>query len=378
MYKDIPDNCFTREGWFDIEPLISPEYPLLFVVGGRGFGKTYSTLKYVINAIKGTDYRFAFLRRTEDEIKALCSLDELDDPDKSESPFKNLWENGVCPMIKARREKASRYTFNIVEDWNQEKEEDSFIGHIISLSSFAKVKGAGFSRVKYIVMDEFIPMAGARNVRNEGFYLQNTYETLSMQRQTPDGENTYLICLANATTLSNPTFLEWGLINDIHGLVDSGKKMLDLPERHIRVVILPDNGMFTQRKSKSILYESLPTTSRMYRSSISNEFYGDDFSDVQKRKKGQVKPYAIMTAFSGKCYTVYKETGGWYMEEGVSGRLPKNVYNWNLMRTADREQCKAYLFADTWFDYRDGKLTFDSYETKCVYFDAINKKMVAD
>lgn len=378
-FYDTLEGVYTEKGYFNIENMIDDKFPFLFVVGGRGTGKTYSTLKYCM------DKRHAFIRRTVEEIKALTETDNAD-MSMSESPWRQLNEDmdGSGHCIKAFKIGSGRYMFCDIGNkfnWNADKEELEKIrkplANIIALSQAGKIKGAGYENVEYIIIDEFIPMQGTRDIRLDGYHTQHIYETISRNRVDNGLSPTKLICLANATTIGNSTFLEFGLINDVYYMVKNGYCRADFIDRGIRVLLLPADSDFTKRKAESPLYKAIPKTSRMYQSSIENKFVADDFKDViEKCDLRRATHYAYITNTTGKIYTLYcLPDNAWRLEEGIKGKGKRDVFVFDLNRVSDVYNAKATIYADTWCDYCEGRMSFDSYESKVLYFMVVDKKI---
>ena len=55
---------FDENGYLDMGEIIGTGYPFIFIVGGRGIGKTYGALKYVYE----NDIFFMYMRRTQSQI----------------------------------------------------------------------------------------------------------------------------------------------------------------------------------------------------------------------------------------------------------------------------------------------------------------------
>ena len=74
-------NYYLPSGYVDMAKIIEQPYPFIFLIHGRGTGKTYGACKYVLD--KGE--KFVYLRRTQTEAD-LCSSAEF-------SPFKPLMDD---------------------------------------------------------------------------------------------------------------------------------------------------------------------------------------------------------------------------------------------------------------------------------------------
>lgn len=366
IFHDLPSECV--EGlYFNIQPLISEEYPILFVYGGRGTGKTYSTLKFLHGK------RHAFIRRTQDEIKTLCALDNAGSMSASESPWRQLNEDyGWC--VKATRIVAGRYAFMEYDEWEHDKDvKGKMLANIIALHDAGKVKGAGYENVEYIFYDEFIPLTGTRDTKDDGYHLQQIFETISRNLEMNQGKRTKLICCANASTIANACFMEWGIVNYCVEQYISGQAVMDIKGRGIRVVKLPDNQAFLEKKKQSALYQSLPETSRMYASSIGNEMTDDDWHDVVKKfDMRQYRPYAVVSSKLGKVFTIFEYKLHWRIVEGVVGNCNK-VPRYDLRRDNEKYKLKRVMYSESWLDYEDGVMSFETYEAKLLYLEIVDK-----
>lgn len=338
----------------------------LFIIGGRGTGKTYSTLCNLLN----DGEQFVFVRRNKVDIENLCELDELDNPDLSRSPFRQInIDHGT--NIKAMKTTGETYYFASMDNWNDR--EGELIGSLVPLSLAPKIKGAGFSKVKKIFYDEFIPLPSERGTKDDGFNLLTIYETVNRNREMNGEEPVRLICCANAHTVANSVFLEFGLINEVSRAAMEGRMLCDLPDRGVRVVLLPDTTKFTEEKKRTALYKAIPKTSRMYRSSISNDFIGDDFGDVKRLSiKHWVALYEI--DHTSTSYYICAKNGAYYFTTQNPGK--HNAQHFDLNSTKDRKNIAPELMhAGVWADFLDGHYTFESYEAKVLFFNILEKKL---
>ena len=74
-------SLFLDNGFVNMPRLFASRLPFIFVVGGRGTGKTYGALEYVRKqALEGK--KFIYMRRTQDQVDKI-SQDDF-------SPFKSI------------------------------------------------------------------------------------------------------------------------------------------------------------------------------------------------------------------------------------------------------------------------------------------------
>ena len=58
---------YLDNGYIDFSKVLSYGVPYNFMVGGRGIGKTYGALKYMIEH----DIKFVFMRRTQTQLDVI-------------------------------------------------------------------------------------------------------------------------------------------------------------------------------------------------------------------------------------------------------------------------------------------------------------------
>ena len=187
---------YQDNGYVNIRGIIELGLPFNFVVGGRGTGKTYTALK----TVKEDAIKFFFMRRTQ------AQADLINKPEFS--PFKALNSDEGWEVITKAVSKYNAAFYNGVENLPQGEP----IGYTGALSTMSNVRGFDAQEVKILIYDEFIPERHERPIKNEGSALLNAYETINRNRELKGHPPLQLLCLANANDLSNPIFLELGLV----------------------------------------------------------------------------------------------------------------------------------------------------------------------
>lgn len=337
-----------------------------FIIGGRGAGKTYSTLAYLYNTKK----QFGFIRRTKDEIKTLCELDTSPDRKISHSPFKDLNADFV---LNIKAVESGRDSFNFIDCESWDNNSGNVIGHIMPLSTVGKIKGASYKDIEYIFYDEFIPLPTERGTKNDGFNLMQLYETVARNREIKGQSPVKLICCANSHTVANPVFLEFGLVNIASQMAMNKQTICDLYDRGIRIIMLSDKSEFTEKKKETALYKAIPKNSRMYESSLSNNFIGDDFHDIKHKSiKGWRVVYEIINN-TGEHY-ICEKNGQFYFTSQNAGIGNRCIYD--LRKIDQRKKATSELLTSgIWYDFLNGLYTFETYEEKVLFFTMLDKKM---
>ena len=165
--------------YYDYSRILTYNAFLNFLIGERGVGKTYGASKMVVKKAIQKGDQFAYIRRYKTELKK--SVPKF---------FEALKENNEFP-------EHTLYTKG-----NTFFLDDSPVGYAMSLSTAQSLKGTNFSKVKYIIFDEFIIEKGQQHyLPNEVESFLGLLETISRMRDVK------VFMLANSVTMVNPYFL---------------------------------------------------------------------------------------------------------------------------------------------------------------------------
>lgn len=320
----------------------------MIIIGGRNTGKTYSALNYC----RESGEHFVFVKRTNEDVKLLCAGDKTMGVDLS--PFKAI-----------NRDKGSNIKAFLIDNqqgigafWNCDDDGNRVglpIGYIISLNSVSKVKGFDLSECSICIFDEFIPQPWERVSRSEGEQVLDLYKTISRDREHRGLPALKLICLANATRISNPVMniLE---VTDMVASMQSKKISYHFDEeRGILIHMLNDNKEFREKEKQSQIYKAMGNTA-WGRMAFENDFAYNDFSSVQHTN---LKGFAPVCAFQHKnrIAYVYRRDGKYHICESFF--KTEKFYDLNK----ENEQ-KAFYY-DYVIDIRnaciDGKVTYSKY-----------------
>ena len=174
MSKEISSNIY-----YDYSRILTYNAFLNILIGERGVGKTYGASKLVVKkAIQNKD-QFAYIRRYKTELKKSVPKFFEALVEKDEFPNHSLYTKGNTFFL-----------------------DDEPIGYAMSLSTAQSLKGTNFSKVKYIIFDEFIIEKGQQHyLPNEVENFLGLLETIARMRDIK------VFMLANAVTIVNPYFL---------------------------------------------------------------------------------------------------------------------------------------------------------------------------
>lgn len=246
-------SLFLDNGFVNMPRLFASRLPFIFVVGGRGTGKTYGALEYVRKqALEGK--KFIYMRRTQDQVDKI-SQDDF-------SPFKSVDElTGTITTVQ----KMAGKTFSFID-----APSDKTLGYCFALSTFAKMRGFDASDVSTLVFDEFIPEKHERQIKNEAEAFFNAVETINRNRELTGGEPLQCVLLSNANNMGNPLFLELGLVSRATKMLSKGVDTYRDEKRGLMLVII-QNSPISEAKKQTALYK-LTEGSSFQKMAIDNDF----------------------------------------------------------------------------------------------------------
>lgn len=176
--------------YWNINQILPYQRCFNLINGERSIGKTYTTLKFVVNRALHRGQEFVYIVRTQDEKKRGVMEKALNKVLQHE--FKN-------EKFAFTQEEAYR----LIEDEDGNVEEKTVIGYCIALSEAIKIKKQSFPNVKYLVFDEYMleekQSSSYVNGWKEPDLFLNIYHTI-------DREEDRVICflLGNNTSFYNP------------------------------------------------------------------------------------------------------------------------------------------------------------------------------
>ena len=289
---------YLDNGYLNIEQILSYGVPFNFIVGGRGTGKTYGTLKtaYIENK------RFILMRRTQ----AQCDL--INKPEFN--PFKALNnDTGSNAVVKS----ISKYNAKIVEET---EEDERLLGYTCALSTIANMRGFDASDVELLIYDEFIPEKHERAIKNEGSAFLNAYETINRNREIKGKKPLQVLCLANAFNIANPIFLELGLVGRCEKMKNSGQEIFIDKERGVCVVLL-QKSKISKAKADTALYR---LSSGSYADmALSNDFV---YNNADNIKSMALKEFKLLCTVGEISIYKHKSKRLFYVSEHRTGTAP--------------------------------------------------------
>ena len=325
-------NLYDENGYVNIKKIINLDIPFIFIVGGRGTGKTYGTLKMVVE----DDIMFMLMRRTQSQT------DLINKPEFS--PFKPINSD---LGINIETKQVSKYNAGL---YNNIEEGGSPIGYTCALSTIANMRGFDASDVKILIWDEFIPEKHERPLKNEAMAFFNAYETINRNREIKGEKPLQVIALANANDLANPIFLELGLVRIANKMKKRKQESYINKERGIAIFLLEESPI-SKQKGETAVYK-LTRGSDFEKMSIENRFSSDKKSRIKSKPLREYRPIVCIGEL---CIYEHKSNTTLYASTHKTG----SPITYTLS-DADRARfIRAYKWV--WDEYLENNIEFEEY-----------------
>ena len=251
--------------WYNIADSANKLRALSVIIGGRGIGKTYSAIDYLVNL----NVPFIYMRNTDVQLKESSTA--------FGNPFKrwNIDHNRDIKIIKEGMHSV------IVEKLDDS--EVNYLGYAVALSTFENLRGVDLSDVEYVLFDEFIERRTLTFQQFETF--ANFYETVNRNRELQGREPLKVILLSNAQKLGNPILAGYGFIPIIENMIRNGQK--EKIEKHF-YISLPESNVSDAKKNTANYV--LTAGSKFADEALDNKFSYDSFYNIKKKPLREYYP----------------------------------------------------------------------------------------
>lgn len=272
--------------FYDCSDVIENDFTFCFLIGGRGIGKTYSALRYMIEHNVKTMY----LRNKDTEIKFACSPEG--------NPFKKLnSDNGYSIKIP----RAGNTLKSIINDESKE-----CIGYAAPVCTFGNIAGADFSDIDLTIYDEFIPKKTDRIIGNLGELFSAAYETMNRNRELLGEKPIKAVFLTNSNSLASDVLIYFGLVQVIEQMIKNGENVYTDYQRSIYIELIQSE--ISEQKRNTALYKAI-SGSAYADMALNNDFAFDSFYNVKKRP---IKEYYPICAIDDIYIYRHKSNGTYY------------------------------------------------------------------
>lgn len=341
--------------YFDIRDDLEkfPDCWLYAAWSGRNTGKTYSTLKYMLD----TGARFIFLKRTIEDVKLILSGSgkvgtKLSQYGADMSPFKAI-NRDTGTNLRA----FGIYKGYLGGFWHcNEKNEPILdpVGYVLALSAISKIKGFDLSDCDYIIFDEFIPSPWERADRNEGKQLLDLYMTVSRDREHRGKPPLKLIMLANPTEINCPVFQELEIADDAAAMVRSGEEYKKVRGMLLHAIKMGD--AFQETEESMAALQAMSGTA-WHEMTIGEGFAYNDMEMVQQLK---LKGFRCILELKYRRFHwyIYQRNATYYVCR--SRNIPRDG-SFDLNKDQDARRFYLEYGIDLKGEYIDGNVFFQTY-----------------
>lgn len=295
-------NIYLSSGYFNVEYALRFPVPFIFVVGGRGTGKTYGALRYVLE----NDIKFIYMRRTQ------AQADIINKPEFS--PFKSVMRDTGQIITSAPVTKYNSAFYHAKLEDDKLIPEGAPIGYTMALSTVSNLRGFDMSDCTLLIYDEFIPEQHERPLKNEAAALFNAYETINRNRELTGSQALKVLCLANSNTLNNPIFSALGVMDKVLTMEKKQQAVTINADRGYAIVMLSGSPV-SQQKKNTALY-ALTQGTEFSRMAIDNS-YNVQFT----RQAVNLVEYAPLFVVDGVAVYRHKGGSGLYVTRHISGGI---------------------------------------------------------
>ena len=249
---------YNDQGYLNISEIAKAPAWLIVIIGARQVGKTYGTLKYMLD----NDIRHILLRRTSEELELIGSSLELN-PYK---PFEPDYQTGIFKKNKLYQ----------IADYKIEDEKKPVIeksrGLALSLAQISHIRGFNGSSYTDIVYDEFIPEKGVTVRRSEGDSLLNAYTTINGNRELKGQPPARLWLLANSNNINSPVLEALNLTDRV---LEQRRKGQEWSQEGGVLLIQPKSRNIIDQRKKTALMDHLGEGGNFAEMALNNEFAYD-------------------------------------------------------------------------------------------------------
>ena len=332
--------------YFELQPVLSYNALISFIIGERGCGKTFTTKKFCINDYLKNGHQFVYIRRYKSELE-----------NAMEGFFTQLQDAGIFKdlnfEIKTSKKSITKFICN-----------GEVIGYAIPLSVANILKSSSFPKVKNIMFDEFMIDNGTYHyLRNEVVQFLDVIETIARLRDVR------VFMLSNAISITNPYFNFFGDIT-----LPYKSQFKTFKDGTILVCYIKNEAY--RKVKKESRFGKLIEGTEYAKYAIDNEFLRDSKSFIAKRSKS-ARVFSTIIA-NGNKYGIWRD---WH--EGfifVSDKFdPSNpcVFAFDI-NEHNENTILVKARSSTWFKpiinaYRQGRLYFENQKIKNNFMPILNK-----
>lgn len=331
---------YDESGYVNIEAIYDLQLPFTFIVGSRGSGKTFSSLKMLLEK----KIPHILMRRKQTQVD-MINRKEL-------SPYKPVAEYlHIDYDIKPIAKGVTGFYFGTYDpDQDKMLTDNEPLGITLALSTIANIRGFSADRAQVCLLDEFIGESQETEIRNEYDCFLNMYETLNRNRELQGKPPLIVMALANSNKADNPIFVGMGLVRVLERMKKNRQEVYINRDRGIGIFLL-DSSPIAELKRNTVLYR-LNRDSDFNNMAINNNF---GFEDLPVIRSHNLKEYKPVVNVGELAIYEHKSNGRYYVTSHFSGTVP--AYSSSM---TDIKRFKLY-YHYLWSLYMAQMMDFEEY-----------------
>lgn len=345
-------NLFLDNGYLNMQEIIESPYTFIILVTGRGTGKTYGALKYMVDS----GHKFIYMRRTDTQVQGIANAEMNVFNWLNDAEGKAIYPYTVTKGVYGY------YNSVLNEETGKYVKTGDCIGLLGALSTLSNKRGFSGKDIEYMILDEFCPEPHERALKNESDAIFNCYETINRNRELTGEKPLKLIMLANSNTLSSETIIKFGLVDIITRMKKHGKQIYKNDKRSM-LVVCPNYSPISDRKMKTALYRLIDETDYK-RMAIDNEFTDITFNRIKSKNLTEYRPIVSVGEI-----TIYrhKNRNELYVSNHKQGDC--NTYS----TTQDELRKVKKLYSKLAQYYIDGRILYENETCQVLFTEYIIK-----
>lgn len=293
-------NLYTSAGWVNAAVWFADPAPFVVALGGRGTGKTYGALDFIVEH----DIRFLYMRRTQVQIDLVKQA--------AFNPFRPVNTNRGSDIVSAPLGKIATGFYHGHEEDNKIILDSDAVGVGVSLSTVSSVRGIDASDKTILLFDEFIAEKQDRKaIKDEGLAFLNAYETFNRNRELLGDPPLKCLLLANTNRLQSDILFSLGALEAAEKMVRQGKSHTVTAGGLVSLYNYVDSPI-SREKAATVLYR-LRANEEFTNMALDNQFSAENYSEVVQRPLQEYKPVA---SINGVTLWRHKSERRYYVTEG--------------------------------------------------------------
>lgn len=323
-------NLYLDNGYPNYDYIMQYDSPFTMVIGPRGTGKTYMTLK--IHELYGT---FLFVVRTKKKLE--YTMNQIT------SPFKILLPE--CVLVKESDE------MGLVYANEEDQEENKPFCMCVNINTFNNLTGVAFSNIKAVVFDEFTPQKRDRPIKNEFQGYKNIMELIYRNNFT---KKVHTYFFGNSNTMQSPIIVGYRLVKPLYEMYKNHETIRYLPDKLMTIVLLLDSPI-AERKALNDFYRSIGRHNAGME--LDNTFTDLSVEYVKHQNIAEYTPELITPAFT---LWYHKSKDVMYVTKRIRAGGCKELANTPATIAFWQKSCRVY------YNYfLKGHMLFASYDVQC-------------